>query len=85
MVYLDYSLVFKALGDPTRLEIVDMLRAGTMCGCKILDKFNITQPTLSYHMKALVGCGLVEFVKEGVWNHYSLNQTVLAACASFLN
>ena len=44
---------FKALADPTRLEIVDMLSCGELCACKILERFQITQPTLSHHMKIL--------------------------------
>ena len=51
-------LICKALSDTKRLEIVQILSDGEKCGCKILDKFNITQPTLSHHMKILVDCGL---------------------------
>ena len=54
------------------------------CGCKILDKFNITQPTLSHHMKILVGCGLVNDRKEGKWHHYSLNKKVIREASSFI-
>ena len=52
-------LICKALSDTKRLEIVQILSDGEKCGCKILDKFNITQPTLSHHMKILVDCGKV--------------------------
>ena len=55
----DMILICKALSDTNRLEIVRMLSDGEKCGCKILDKFDITQPTLSHHMKILVDCGLV--------------------------
>lgn len=55
----DMILICKALSDTNRLEIVQMLSDGEKCGCKILDKFDITQPTLSHHMKILVDCGLV--------------------------
>ncbi|MDD4291495.1 MAG: metalloregulator ArsR/SmtB family transcription factor [Clostridia bacterium] len=75
---------FKALGDETRLKVVEMLKGGTMCGCKILEKFQITQPTLSYHMKALVDCGLVTAKKEGVWNHYSLNVELMSELSNCL-
>ena len=54
------------------------------CGCKILDKFNITQPTLSHHMKILVDCGLVNDRKEGKWHHYSLNKKVIREASSFI-
>ena len=64
----DMILICKALSDTKRLEIVQMLSDGEKCGCKILDKFNITQPTLSHHMKILVDCGLVNDCKEGKLN-----------------
>jgi len=64
--------LFKALADQNRLEIVDMLSCGELCACKILERFKITQPTLSHHMKILCDCGLVVGRKEGKWTHYSL-------------
>jgi len=72
MNYAEKSLLFKSLGDPTRLEIVDMLSGGELCACKILERFQITQPTLSHHMKTLCYCGLVVGRKEGKWTYYSL-------------
>ena len=74
MNYIEKSMLFKALGDPTRLEIIDMISCGELCGCMILEKFNITQPTLSHHMKILCDCGLVTGRKEGKWTHYSLSE-----------
>ena len=68
--YADHALVFKALSDPTRLQILDMLSCGELCACDILEAFRITQPTLSYHMKILVDSGLVSAKKEGVWMNY---------------
>ena len=59
--------------DFPRLEIVQMLSNGEKCGCRLLERFSITQPTLSHHMKILVECGLVNDRKEGKWHHYSLN------------
>ena len=73
MNYNEKSLLFKALADPTRLEIVDMISCGELCACKILERFNITQPSLSHHMKILCDCGLVNGRKEGKWMFYSLN------------
>ena len=73
----DMILICKALSDTNRLEIVQMLSDGEKCGCKILDKFNITQPTLSHHMKILVNCGIVNDRKEGKWHYYSLNKKVI--------
>ena len=71
--YMEHALLFKALADANRLMIVDMLSCGELCACRILEKFKITQPTLSHHMKILCGCGLVTDRKEGIWTYYSLN------------
>ena len=72
--YKACAQVLKALADETRMEIVDMLCDGELCACKILDNFHITQPTLSYHMKILIKCGLVEGKKDGLWMRYSLKK-----------
>lgn len=69
---IDIALICKALGDANRLKIVEMLSTGEKCGCKLLEAFEITQPTLSHHMKVLCDCGLVIARKEGKWSHYSL-------------
>lgn len=66
--------VFKALSDETRLEIIDMLTKEELCAYKILDRFHITQPTLSYHMKILTGSGLVEGKREGALMLYHLKK-----------
>ncbi len=73
---IDIALICKALGDSNRLQIVQMLSDGEKCGCKLLEAFEITQPTLSHHMKILCDCGLVKDRKEGKWHHYSLNLIV---------
>jgi ArsR family transcriptional regulator len=75
--YEDNSKLIKALSDPNRLKIIDILSCGEMCACNILEHFDFTQPTLSHHMRVLVECNLVICRKEGLWNHYSLN---LAQC-----
>ena len=49
------SLVCKALSDPNRLRIIQLLTHGEHCGCELLEQMRITQPTLSHHMKALEG------------------------------
>ena len=82
--YTDYAVLFKALSDPNRLMIVDMLSCGELCACVILEKFNITQPTLSHHMKTLCDCGLVNGRKEGKWTHYSLNGEIVRDFKAFL-
>ncbi len=69
----EMALICKALGDENRLQIIKMLSGGELCACKILDAFNITQPTLSHHMKILTDCNLVNSRKEGKWTYYSIN------------
>ena len=69
---MDYARIFKALGDKSRLEIVEMLADGEKCACKLLEKFNFSQPTLSHHMKILCDSGIVASRKEGKWMYYSL-------------
>lgn len=70
--YQEAADCFKALGEPNRLKIVDMLTDGELCACNILDELKISQPTLSHHMKVLCDRGLVKSRKEGKWMHYSL-------------
>ncbi|NLV51233.1 MAG: helix-turn-helix transcriptional regulator [Clostridiales bacterium] len=65
--------VFKALGDPKRAMIVDMLSCGELCACNILEKFEMSQSTLSHHMKILCECGIVKAREEGKWTYYSLD------------
>ena len=64
--------IYKALADETRLRILHMLTEGEMCANKILETFEISQPTLSYHMKILSSCGLVSSRKDGFWIMYSI-------------
>ena len=81
---MDVALICKALGDANRLEIVQMLSDGEKCVCKFLESFVITQPTLSHHMKILIGCCLVNDLKEGKWHHYSLNCETLMNYKHFI-
>ena len=69
----EIAVICKALGDENRVQIIRMLTGGELCACKILDAFNITQPTLSHHMKILTDCNLVNSRKEGKWTYYSVN------------
>ncbi len=82
--YSEYVPVFKALADGSRLQIIDMLAGGEMCACKILERLNITQPTLSYHMKLLMEIGLVNGVRSGAWMRYSLNEERIADLKLFV-
>lgn len=81
--YADYALIFKALSDETRLKIVEMLSCGEMCACDILESFQITQPTLSYHMKILTDCGLISSKKEGSWMKYTASTEKTNAIKDF--
>lgn len=83
-IYADHVKLFKALSDPNRLEIVDMLSCGEMCACRLLEKFGISQPTLSHHMKMLRECGLVQERREGKWAYYSLNEATVREFRAFL-
>ena len=64
--------IFKALGDENRIQIMRLLRTGEKCACKLLEELDISQPTLSHHMKILCDCALVTGRKEGKWMHYSI-------------
>jgi ArsR family transcriptional regulator len=72
-VYIDTAKQIKAISEAKRLRIIDMLSCGEMCACKILEAFQITQPTLSHDMKVLVDAGLVFSRREGKNIYYSLN------------
>lgn len=74
---MDYALICKALADSNRLQIIELLSEGEMCGCRILERFNITQPTLSHHMRILCESSLVDIRKDGKWCYYSLNADTL--------
>ena len=82
--YIEKAEIFKVLSDSNRLQIVDMLSCGEMCACKILEKFDITQPTLSHHLKVLADSGLVTSRKEANWIHYKLNDEKIKEITEFL-
>ena len=77
-VYIDTAKMLKAMSDPKRLRIVDMLSCGEMCACVILESFHITQPTLSHDMELLVEAGIVNDRREGKNIYYSLNRDNLS-------
>ncbi|MCX6048390.1 MAG: metalloregulator ArsR/SmtB family transcription factor [Chloroflexi bacterium] len=64
--------MFKALGQPVRLQIVDILSrfGGKVCVCDIESQFDLTQPTISHHLKALREAGLVDYEMRGLWAYY---------------
>lgn len=70
--------IFKALADENRIHILKSLRTGEKCACNLLEELNISQPTLSHHMKILCDSGIVIGRKEGKWMHYTI--TCEGAC-----
>lgn len=64
MNYVELSVMLKALADPNRLKIVDLLSNGSLCACDILEHFDFTQPTLSHHMKVLEKAGIIFVTKN---------------------
>ena len=67
---------FKALNDPTRREILELLNKGDLTAGEIADQFNITKPSISHHLDLLKQAGLVVCVREGQFQKYSINTTV---------
>lgn len=66
------SVVFKALGDENRIKIALMLFSGSTNACDFMDELNISQPTLSHHLKVLADAKIVKFSKDGKWRIYEL-------------
>lgn len=81
----EYALLFKAFSDETRLRIFGTLSSVEICACDILENLNITQSTLSYHMKMLTECGLVHSRKDGSWMKYTLNAERLNEMRQFID
>ncbi|HRV38589.1 MAG: metalloregulator ArsR/SmtB family transcription factor [Fervidobacterium sp.] len=73
-VYQQHAKVFKAFCDDNRLKILEILRDGEKCACKLLEHLNINQSSLSYHMKILVESGIVESREEGKWTYYKISE-----------
>lgn len=71
------NLAFKALNDKTRREILELLRKGDMTAGEIVEKFNMSGPSISHHLDLLKRAGLIESEKKGQFVNYSLNMTVL--------
>ncbi|MBI5959503.1 MAG: helix-turn-helix transcriptional regulator [Chloroflexi bacterium] len=79
--------LFKTLGHPVRAQIVMMLSrgGGDVCVCDIERHFDVSQPTISHHLKKLRDAGVVYGVQHGLWVHYSLVPGVLETLRQFLN
>ncbi|MCL2156315.1 MAG: metalloregulator ArsR/SmtB family transcription factor [Leptospirales bacterium] len=71
--YFDNARVFKAFCDETRLLVLSLLQSGEKCACVLLEKVNVSQSTLSHHMKILVDSDIVSARKDGKWTYYSIS------------
>jgi ArsR family transcriptional regulator len=72
--------LFRALGDPTRLEIFRLVASQhePICVCDVVDRFDVSQPTISHHLKVLRDAGLVTVSRRGIWAYHALNLQGLA-------
>lgn len=79
--------VLKALADPTRLQMIGVLRRATqpVCICDFTAAFDLSQPTISHHMGKLKDAGLVEVTKSGIWAYYRLARTLDARTRAMLD
>jgi ArsR family transcriptional regulator len=80
------AAVAKALGDPVRLQLVDVLRkhAGKVCVCELVPLFDLSQPTVSHHLKVLRKAGIVGSEREGLWAYYYVVPGALEEFARWL-
>jgi ArsR family transcriptional regulator, arsenate/arsenite/antimonite-responsive transcriptional repressor len=76
---------FQALGDETRLEVVELLRDGERCVCDLTAALEAGQPRLSFHLKALKDAGLVTDRRQGRWVYYALNPETVLAIGRFID
>jgi ArsR family transcriptional regulator, arsenate/arsenite/antimonite-responsive transcriptional repressor len=79
--------IAKALGDPVRLQLVDVLRrhAGKVCVCELVPLFDIAQPTLSHHLGKLRRAGIVDSERRGLWAYYYVNPGALEELSAWLS
>ena len=77
----------KVLADPVRVEIVELLKnaGGPVCQCELHPLFDISQPTLSHHLKKLADADVIEVERRGKWAYYSLNDQALEVLRSWLS
>ena len=79
--------VAKALGDPIRMQLVDVLRkhAGKVCVCELVPLFDLSQPTVSHHLKVLREAGIVGSERQGLWAYYYVNPDALEELCAWLS
>ena len=80
------ALIARALGDPVRLQLVDVLRthAGSVCVCELVPLFDISQPTVSHHLKVLREAGILGSERRGLWAYYYVIPDALKELSSWL-
>src|SRR5690348_6700482 len=80
------AAVAKALGDPVRIQLIDVLRkhAGKVCVCELVPLFELSQPTVSHHLKVLRQAGLVGSERQGLWAFYYVLPEALEELSSWL-
>lgn len=81
----EIALICKSLSEENRVKIIESLVNGEKCACELLEKIDISQPTLSYHMKSLVESGLVLTRYEGKWTYYSINCDRFKSFKEYIN
>jgi ArsR family transcriptional regulator len=81
------AAIAKALGDPVRLQLVDVLRkhAGKVCVCELVPLFDLAQPTVSHHLKVLRDAGIVGSERRGLWAYYYVIPDALREFSSWLS
>ena len=72
-IHQEHARVFRALCDPKRLAILELLRSGEKCACVLMDQLGMGQSAVSYHMKILCASGIADSRQEGKWTHYRLS------------
>ena len=79
--------IAKALGDPIRLQLVDVLRkhAGKVCVCELVPLFDLSQPTVSHHLKVLRQAGIVESERQGLWAYYYVKPDAMEELSQWLS
>lgn len=79
------ALIFKAFCDENRIRVLNILKDGEKCACRLLEALNVTQPTLSHHMKILCDSGIVTGRKEGKWMYYSISENGLTEAVKYID
>jgi ArsR family transcriptional regulator len=81
------AAVAKALGDPIRLQLVDVLRRhpGQACVCELVPLFDLSQPTVSHHLRVLRDAGIIGSERRGLWSFYYVNPDSMEELSAWLN